>query len=472
MADTERPRHAVTAEESLEGWILQERGLAEAYLLRNVSPPGARPGAIIASPSRSNPDYYYHWVRDAAIVIKAVLQLYRSTQEPAARRRYFDRMMEFVDYSRYIQQTAVQHGIGLGEPKFSVDGMPYTDPWGRPQDDGPAMRAIELTHLAIGLLDEGRRELVLERLYDARLPTGSVIKADLEYTAHRWRATCYDLWEEVRGHHFFTRLLQRKALVEGAVLATRLGDAGAARFYLEQARDLDGELRRHWDPERRYLVSMRDQETDGPRSGLDSSVIVATLGGYSIREDELHGEELYPVEHEQVLATAVAQKRTFQSLYPINDPSRRIAGIAIGRYPEDRYDGYRTDSIGHPWPSLTIGFAMYHYKLAMHYRRLPRIVVTPTSLPFFQALPAGDVRFNPGEELLAGDPRFDRIVDALRREGDAFLERVRHHMNPDGSMSEQMNRFTGFQQGAAHLSMNYAAFLLATEMRRHLVLSS
>jgi glucoamylase len=48
---------------------------------------------------------------------------------------------------------------------------------------------------------------------------------------------------------------------------------------------------------------------------------------------------------------------------------------------------------------------------------------------------------------------------------------VRYHTNADGAMSEQMNRFTGFQQGAPHLSMNYAAFLLAAEMRRSLLAS-
>ncbi|AUX42353.1 glucoamylase [Sorangium cellulosum] len=469
MVDTERPRHVFMAEESLEGWIRRENARAELYLLRNVSPQGARPGAIIASPSRSNPDYYHHWVRDAGIVVRAILQLYRAAREPAARLRCFERMMEFVDFSRHIQQTAVQGGTGLGEPRFYVDGSPYTGPWGRPQDDGPAIRAIELTHLAFNLLEEGRRGLVQELLYDATLPTGSVIKADLEYTAHRWPATCYDAWEEVLGHHFFTRLLQRKALVEGAALAARLDDPGAAGFYLEQARSLDNELRRHWDPERELLVSILDQQTDPPRSGLDSSVIIATLGGYSIEDHELYGEDLFPVDHEQVLATAAKQKRTFQSLYPINDPARGVAGIAIGRYPEDRYDGYRTDSIGHPWPSLTIGFAMYHYKLAMRYRRRRKVVVTPTGLPFFQGLPGESAQIEPGEELLEGDPRLERLVDALLREGDAFLARVRHHMNPDGSMSEQMNRFTGFQQGAAHLSMNYAAFLLATEMRRYLL---
>ncbi|XXY55234.1 glycoside hydrolase family 15 protein [Sorangium sp. So ce269] len=424
------------------------------------------PGAIVASPSRSNPNYYFHWVRDSGIAVKAVLSLYRSAWQPAARQRYLSMLMDFADFSRYIQRTADRSPAGLGEPMFTMDGEPYAGPWGRPQHDGPAIRAIELTRLAFVLLDEGKQELVREKLYDAKLPTGSVIKTDLEYISHHWREPCFDLWEEVWGHHFFTRLLERTALVEGAALATRLEDAGAARWYLEQARMLGDDLLLHWDPGRNHLVATRDQDGwPSPRSGLDSSVIVATLGGYATEED-LHREGVspYPVDQEQVLATAAAVESTFEALYLINDPSKRIEGIAIGRYPEDRYDGYRTDSLGNPWPSLTIGFASYYYKLAERYLRLKRAVLTSTNLPFFQRLALGDARFRPGEELLLGDPRFDEVVDALRRKGDAFLGRVHHHINPDGSLSEQMNRYTGCQQGAPDLSMNYAAYILAAEM--------
>lgn len=402
--------------------------------------------------------------------MKAILWLYQSTREPAVRQQYLDSLIDFVDFSRHIQRTAVQCGTGLGEPKFTVDGAPYSGPWGRPQHDGIAIRAIELSQLALVLLGEGRRELVREKLYDGRLPTDSVIKTDLEYISNHWRETCFDLWEEVRGHHFFTGFLERRALMKGAALATRLGDAGAARWYLEQSKLLGDELRLHWDPRRRYLVATRDRDggASGERSGLDSSVILATLGGYS-SNDDLQLEDLYPVDQEQVLATVVALEATFESLYPINDPSRHIAGIAMGRYPEDRYDGYRTDSIGNPWPGITIGFAIYYYQLARRYLLLERIAFTPTNLPFFRTLPLQDMRFGAGDELLLGDPRFAEIVEALRSAGDMFLERVRHHANPDGSMSEQMNRVTGFQQGAHDLSMNYAAFLIAMEMRWRLL---
>lgn len=33
---------------------------------------------------------------------------------------------------------------GLAEPKFNVDMSPYTGDWGRPQRDGPALRATAM----------------------------------------------------------------------------------------------------------------------------------------------------------------------------------------------------------------------------------------------------------------------------------------------------------------------------------------
>jgi glucoamylase len=449
--------------ESLEAWLPEESARAAALLLQNVSPPGALPGFIMASPSRSGPDYDYHWVRDSGIAVRALLSLYQSSGARAERRRYLDLLLSFVSFSRHIQQTAVQHGTGLGEPKFTPDGEPYQGPWGRPQNDGPAIRAIELTRLAFALLDEGEGALVRERLYDARLPADSVIKTDLEYVARHWSEPCIGPWEELRGRHFFAQLLSRRALAEGSALATRLGDTGAARFYLEQSRLMEPELRRYWDPEKGYIVSTRDAERGpcGVRSGMDSAVVLATLGGYCL-DDLVHEEEPYPVHDAQVLATIAVLERVFAALYPINDPARNLPGIAVGRYPEDRYDGYRTDALGNPWSGITIGFAMFYYKLVMRYRKLRRIAATTTSAPFFQRLPAS------GGDLFPQDPGFGEALAALGRRGDTFLQRVRCHVGADGSMAEQINRVTGFQQGAADLTMNYAAFLLAEEARRTL----
>ena len=49
--------------------------------------------------------------------------------------------------------------------------------------------------------------------------------------------------------------------------------------------------------------------------------------------------------------------------------------------------------------------------------------------------------------------------------GDLYLARVKYHPNPDGSLSEQMDRDTGFMTSARDLTWNYAAFLTAIRSR-------
>lgn len=39
-------------------------------------------------------------------------------------------------------------GGGLGEPKFHVDETAFSGPWGRPQRDGPPLRAIAMITFA------------------------------------------------------------------------------------------------------------------------------------------------------------------------------------------------------------------------------------------------------------------------------------------------------------------------------------
>lgn len=448
---------------TLEEWLFQEQDRAEVLLLRNVSPRGALRGAIVASSSRDNPDYFYDWIRDSSISVKAILVLYLSASDREARRRHRRILEDFVDFTNVVQETAGFNGIGLGEPKFTVEGLPYTGPWARPQNDGAAIRAIELIRWAFILLDQGEEGLVRERLYNPQRPDSSPILRDLDYVARVWSAPCFDLWEEVWGDHFFTRSMIRKALLAGSLLARRLGDDAAVDAYREQAQAIADSLRMFWNPEQRALIATRNPRYFTPRSGLDTSVILATLGGY-VRDEPPH-TRLFPVDHEQVLATASVLEKVFASLYPINDPARGIPGIAIGRYPEDRYNGYVTDSLGNPWPGLTISMGWYYYDLAAHLRARSRITISAINLPFFEALPSNGLRVRPGDEILAGDPKFRAIIDAVMRRGDTFMERVRYHINPDGSMSEQMNRDTGFQQGARDLTMGYSAFLLTIRAR-------
>ena len=116
---------------NLEDWIDLERSLAFRYLLDNIAPngtntEGSSDGTVIASPSKAYPNYFYQWVRDAAITIQGVIHEYGKSGDLAL----MDIVDGYANLQREIQGTSNPSGGfatgGLGEPKFMVDGTPFT----------------------------------------------------------------------------------------------------------------------------------------------------------------------------------------------------------------------------------------------------------------------------------------------------------------------------------------------------------
>ena len=88
--------------------------------------------------------------------------------------------------------------------------------------------------------------------------TTLVIKTDLEYVAHNWKYECFDLWEEVHAYHFFTLMVQRKALLDGARFAQYMKDDGAADYYAEVARTIGQVILDFYDTARNFVVVTRE----------------------------------------------------------------------------------------------------------------------------------------------------------------------------------------------------------------------
>lgn len=411
--------------EDLQRWLNTEKHIAVERLMRNISPKDGARGAVIASPSRSNPDYYFHWVRDAALTMDAVITLYQTAARPSLKSTYLQGLFDYAEFSRSNQVASTL--TGLGEPKFYVDGAPFDGPWGRPQNDGPALRAIVLTRFANLLLEQGQTDYVRRALYDSAIPSGSVIKADLEFVSHHWRNASFDLWEEVMGDHFFTRMTQRKALIEGAKLARRLGDIGAADWYLRQAYLIQGEMEKFWRPDAGILIATTHYRggLDYKTSNLDVAVMLGVMHGYA-------GDGFLSYSDPRVLSTLDRLNQVFARLYPINQRSESL-GVAIGRYPEDLYGGTHFNA-GNPWVLATLA--------------------------------AAEVSFRAAEEFENIGKRSSAV--RLREQGDAFLARVKYHANPDGSLSEQMDRHSGYMTSAHDLTWNYAAFISALHARGNL----
>jgi glucoamylase len=450
-------------------WLDRERATATSKMLGNI----LLSGAVMAAPSRQ-PDYMFHWTRDGALTTNVVFMLYDKSTAQQDRDFYLRLLKNYADFSRSNQITTnskSEPGRGIGEPKFNLNGSAFDQPWGRPQDDGPALRTLVLTRLANSLLDGGQADAVAfakNRLYDSQLPTSSVIKTDLEYVSTIWPKTCFDPWEEVRGHHFFTRLIQRRALVEGAKLADRLNDGGAATQYRKQAKDLETELARHWDDARGYLVATldRDDGIDYKASGLDTAVLLAVLYCH------MPGDAFLSPTDDRVLATAERLSAKFKEIYPINsaktgtgDP---VPGVAMGRYPEDRYNGVNSNDPngGNPWVLCTNGLGELYYRAAGDWKAKGQIDVTDRNLKFLKSLDSTKfANLQSGQSIAGCSQTFQDLLAALRAAGDAQLARTRYHANPDGSLSEQMNRGTGFMQSANDLTWSYASFLTALAQR-------
>jgi glucoamylase len=428
---------------------------AKRRLLENISPRDGRPGAVIASPSRREPDYYYHWIRDAALVIDVILSLYDRADSPHEKSALRSTLADFVELSRANQAAPAQ--AGLGEPKYYVNGTVYTGPWGRPQNDGPALRAATLIRFANRLLDEGADAKELSDLYVADLPAESVIKADLEYVSHHWRDPCFDYWEEELATHFATRMAQRRALLNGAALAGRLNDPRAAAWYRQQGACIGAELEAHWDPDAGYIRASIDHAggIDYKTSGLDTSVVLGAL------HSEVPGRS-FSVTDDHMLATALRLEEEFDGLYPVNLHKGDRPGVAIGRYPQDQYNGYRTDAEGNPWVLTTNAFAEYCYRVAGALKARGEIILSATNLAFYSALlPQHQAdTLSVGVKLHAPDHLFDAILTGLCRHGDNFVRRTLAHA-AGGPLSEQIHRETGQMTGAPDLTWSYASLISA-----------
>ncbi len=399
-------------------WLDYESKLSVQRIIQNVSPSDAKPGAVIAAQTRHNPNYYYHWVRDAGLVMDAVVTQYLSATNPTEKNILRVKLNEYLDFSDHIQKVPVM--TGLGEPKFHVDGSAFTDPWGRPQNDSPALRAISLIRWAQVLLQEGQGHIVRKKLYDSKLPAHTIIKRDLEYVSHHWREPSFDLWEEVKGDHFYTRMVQRRALIDGAKFARVMGDVGAAVWYEKQAKEIEKTLSQFWDPSRGYFVATLNR-TEGlhyKHSQLDTAVILGLLHGKT-------NDGIMSFNDVRVQSTLEKLTEAFAKEYKINHRAG-IPGVAIGRYPEDKYGGAHFNA-GNPWPLCTLAIAEAYYEAAA--------------------------------EKKAKGQKAEALI--LIDKGDQFVTRVQYHSHVDGSLNEQIDRNTGYMTSVSDLTWNYAAILTA-----------
>ncbi|HEY9548837.1 MAG TPA: glycoside hydrolase family 15 protein [Kiloniellaceae bacterium] len=394
------------------------------------------PGSVLASPVIADwdpePDYFFHWVRDSAIVMRSVAALMQDAESEAQCHRWRRHFEDFVRFSlalcsldgtaflassrhrqatrrgyrKFLRRDAELRRLAgdrlLGEPRFNPDGTIDVLRWSRPQYDGPALRALACLHyLAAG----GPPSDSLHRL----------LRLDLDFTRRHAGRRCIGPWEEAgqNAHHYYVAVVQLGALVHGRAWADDAAEDWRAEDWRAAEDRLRAGLEQHWSQQHGVYLAIRD----APGSTADDLVDAAQLLG--VLDADLPAGP-HSVQDSKAQATQAAIERLFARELPINRALPPGRAPALGRSRNDRYFG------GGAWYPTTLAAAGLHYR---------------------QALCLGQDR------------------DALLRRGDAFMATLRDLTPPDGALSEQVDRETGAQTSARHLTWSYAAFVSTARLR-------
>lgn len=384
-------------------------------------------GSVLASPVIANwdpePDYFFHWLRDSAIVMRCVAELMEEAANEDERRHWRECFEDFVRFSldlrnlngalfaqrsgyresvrtgfrKYLRRDGEIRALAgdklLGEPRFNPDGTIDILRWSRPQYDGPALRALAcLRYLAVG-----------GPSFDALV---HLLRMDLNFTVRHAGKRCIGPWEEAgeNAHHYYVALVQLGALVHGGGWVDE-GRRATAEHHLRTALD------RHWSERHQVYMAIRPARADRADEIIDAAVLLAVLdadlpqGRHSVADERVH-------------MTQDALEALFAREFPIN---RGRTAPALGRSRGDRYFG------GGAWYPTTLAAAGLCYRLAA---------------------------------------RSSQDREARIRRGDAFMQTVRDLTPADGALSEQVDRATGRQTSARHLSWSYAAFVGTARLRR------
>ncbi|HEX7236682.1 MAG TPA: glycoside hydrolase family 15 protein [Gammaproteobacteria bacterium] len=403
-------------------------------------------GSIVASPVLASwdpdPDYFFHWFRDSAIVIDAVRLLYEAGDLGAEAITHFADFVrfslslaaldgrallelpqwrlkvlpEFVQYLRGDDLLTVAGDAVYADARVNPDGTLDISRWTRPQHDGPPLRALAVLRWLRALRTRPSApagNVSAETLADAE----RLVRTDLALTAVHWREPSLDIWEEELGRHYFTQRVAAAALNEGAKWLLAGGEAGEAATLLAEAQAIREALGRYWRQDLGYFGSRELPAGATSTKLLDIAVILAAVHARD-------GEDAHSVRDSRMHSTLAKLEQLFDGLYPINRNRPRERAPALGRYEGDVYFS------GGAYYFSTLGAAEFCVLAAAQNAR--------------------------GSDA--------RARWAAR--GDSFLETVRAFTPASGDLSEQFDQRTGEQTSAKHLAWSYAAFISCVTARR------
>lgn len=435
-------RVQVRATGSLSSWLSSESSASLQGILANVGSAGsnakaAGSGITVASPSTTNPNYFYTWTRDSALTFKCLVDQFLAGDSSLE-----SLIQDYITAQGTIQTIGNPSGGmcdgGLGEPKFNVNETDFSGSWGRPQRDGPALRATAMTAYARYLMSKGQSSTATSII----LP---MVQNDLSYVSQFWNFSSFDLWEEIGSSSFWTTAVQYRALVEGSALAKQLGSscpncdsqAPLALCFLQS----------YW------TGSYARANTGGNRSGKDVNTILTSTHMFdpSASCDPLTFQPC----SDKALANHKVVTDSFRPIYNVNKGIAEGQAVAVGRYPEDVYMG------GNPWYLATFAAAEQLYDAIYQWNTIGSITITQTSLAFFKDLYPSAATGT----YSSSSSQFESIVSAAQTYADGYMSIGQKYTPSNLQLAEQFSKDNGSPLSAVNLTWSYASFLTAYNAR-------
>ena len=427
-------------------------------------------GSILASPERASwdpdPDYFFHWLRNSAVVIDALRHLIEEGYRPDEGLVHckdfvaFSHQLNQLDGKRFlhlhgdfrqhvepaflqfVRDDADLRSITgdhvLGEPRYNPDASLDISKWSRPQHDGPAVRALALLRFQpFDAFDSATSDSIQ-----------ALIETDLSFVYRHWREPCFDIWEEEFGQHYYTHLVNFAALTEGARWMEARGNVEEAHAFRAAAEEITQFLDACWDPVRGFYVSRRDVVNGVPGKDLDFATVLAVIHA-GLKEGA--NSFLDP----KVMATFAKLEALFEAIYPINRGRPADQAPALGRYEGDNYFS------GGAYYFSTLAAAEFYFSLAGAVAAGTPLSVTPDNRDVLARLGGLEAA------LRSANPAGRKnLVDALLRRGDQFMAMVAAYTPESGQLSEQFDQATGVQTSAKTLAWSHAAFITAFARRK------
>lgn len=469
-----------------ELWVAQQSNYSFQYILENIGgvlsildKSEVAPGVVIASPLKEHPNYFYNWIRDSALTLRSVIYYLDDGAEHLRHAEELRAVVEqYMEINYELQRLSNPSGdfddntrSGLGEPKFMPDASVFKENWGRPQSDGPGLRVLTISNY-IAYLKKYKLDFSNNFLGNTSNVYYGIVRPDLEYIMANWKKDSFDLWEEINSVHLFNALTQLRALKDGHKLAKHVGDSLEFLNLLETSFN---ELKNYILDSNTgftqfslpYLVETPSLVQQRKRAGLDAATLLASLHAHNL---EYGNTDVIPfdVEDGHVLSTISAMVADMKYRYPINHDKIRLPqsiGVALGRYPEDIYDGYGT-SEGNPWFISTATAAEVLYKWIFKALKLNEDIVLTSEHEHFFAPFFPDDKFTTSKTIVYGSEEFGTLLVQMFNYSDSFLQVIQAHVDSvSGKMLEQFNKYHGFMQGAESLTWSYSAFYNSVRWR-------